>query len=38
MTANVLDISHLTLSIDNITVLHVIDLTIGGGDTVSIIG
>lgn len=33
MTANVLDISHLTLSIEHKTILQDIDLTIGAGET-----
>lgn len=38
MTANVLDISHLTLSIEHKTILQDIDLTIGAGETVALIG
>ena len=38
MTANELDISHLTLSIEHKTILQDIDLTIGAGETVALIG
>lgn len=38
MTANVLDISHLTLSIEHKTILQDIDLTIGAGETAALIG
>lgn len=38
MTANVLDISHLTLSIERKTILQDIDLTIGAGETAALIG